>query len=586
MNKERLAQDLGALSSMPELCDVTFLVGEDRQPVCGVRAILAARSKVFRKMLYTDTTAAPVAGSASKRGAKKRQQQQQQQQQHHAYHSSDGYIEKHDFRGQPTVVVRDLEPEVFKQLIHYTHTGGVLLQARTLLGLMNAADHYALDELKQACIRFMERCIAVDSVCSLLSSAEKYIQFKSTKILVQKIFEFVDGNAEAILALRGFFQLPQHVVRIVLSRDELAASEISKFDAAYNWCLHNSVSEGSDAEEIRTLFEPFVDVIAYNRIPARLLMQHVKPAGVVSDAHILTALAFQADPTSISPTKQAAGGGGTAGGRRMQRRMTPTMLESDGGVVVSPHRQQKKTKMSSPQPGHFRRVQSSGVALEKIGGKERKLSSSEHALAKPRNARAGSVPLNSVGSAPNLDVQERGGGGGGGSGGVYSRGSEVHPVRAHHVVMKDRMDSQSSSRASLLSVTPPFSPTHSPSSTTASYQGSVLSGASSSDSVPILSAAPHHHDPPQAILTQDGTTVMTTTTETTTTTTTNNGSGGGGGILLQGDGTTNGSNIIVNNSNDNAGNNSNDNAGNSKKMTYNPLALDAIVNLSSNVVEV
>lgn len=45
INKERLAQDLSALSSMPELCDVTFLVGEDRQPVCGVRAILAARSR-------------------------------------------------------------------------------------------------------------------------------------------------------------------------------------------------------------------------------------------------------------------------------------------------------------------------------------------------------------------------------------------------------------------------------------------------------------------------------------------------------------------------------------------------------------
>lgn len=45
VNKERLADDLCALSSMPELCDVTFLVGTDRQPICGVRAILAARSR-------------------------------------------------------------------------------------------------------------------------------------------------------------------------------------------------------------------------------------------------------------------------------------------------------------------------------------------------------------------------------------------------------------------------------------------------------------------------------------------------------------------------------------------------------------
>lgn len=44
-NKSGLADDLKFLASMPELCDVTFLVGETREPVCGVRAILAARSR-------------------------------------------------------------------------------------------------------------------------------------------------------------------------------------------------------------------------------------------------------------------------------------------------------------------------------------------------------------------------------------------------------------------------------------------------------------------------------------------------------------------------------------------------------------
>ena len=44
-NRLGLAHDLGFLATMPELCDVTFLVGVDRQPVCGVRAILAARSR-------------------------------------------------------------------------------------------------------------------------------------------------------------------------------------------------------------------------------------------------------------------------------------------------------------------------------------------------------------------------------------------------------------------------------------------------------------------------------------------------------------------------------------------------------------
>lgn len=54
-NRMGLAHDLGFLSTMPELCDVTFLVGEDRHPVCGVKAILAARSR-YGRMLWSTCT--------------------------------------------------------------------------------------------------------------------------------------------------------------------------------------------------------------------------------------------------------------------------------------------------------------------------------------------------------------------------------------------------------------------------------------------------------------------------------------------------------------------------------------------------
>lgn len=44
-NKSGLADDMKFLASMPELCDITFLVGETREPVCAVRSVLAARSR-------------------------------------------------------------------------------------------------------------------------------------------------------------------------------------------------------------------------------------------------------------------------------------------------------------------------------------------------------------------------------------------------------------------------------------------------------------------------------------------------------------------------------------------------------------
>lgn len=52
---------------------------------------------------------------------------------------------------------------------------------------MNAADYYGLEELRRACAGFVQCCINVDTVCALLASAERYIQYKCTKSLVQKV---------------------------------------------------------------------------------------------------------------------------------------------------------------------------------------------------------------------------------------------------------------------------------------------------------------------------------------------------------------------------------------------------------------
>ena len=54
-------------------------------------------------------------------------------------------------------------------------------------GVMNAADYYGLEELKRACSGFIQCCVTVDTVCALLATAERYIQYKCTKYLVQKV---------------------------------------------------------------------------------------------------------------------------------------------------------------------------------------------------------------------------------------------------------------------------------------------------------------------------------------------------------------------------------------------------------------
>ncbi|XP_002740064.1 serine-enriched protein-like [Saccoglossus kowalevskii] len=293
-NKCGLSEDLKFLASMPELCDVTFLVGENKEPVCGVKAILAARSRVFHKMLFmpSSSNTKKRSGTAdlklSMRMFTKR---------------SDSLPNLHLISNNTpkTIIIQEFEADVFRQLIEYIHTGCVTLQARTLLGLMNAADYYGLDDLRRACMGFMRCCINIDNVGALLSSAEKYIQYKATKSIVQRVLEYVDVNGDEVLNLPAFATLPEHVVRLVLSRDELCANELSKFRAAISWATRNC--QKNPHITLKESMAVFVEYISFYHIPTLALMREVRSCGAVPDQIIMNALAYQADPSSVDPAK-------------------------------------------------------------------------------------------------------------------------------------------------------------------------------------------------------------------------------------------------------------------------------------------
>ncbi|XP_050537556.1 serine-enriched protein-like isoform X2 [Daktulosphaira vitifoliae] len=420
--KGGLADDLKFLAAIPEVCDVTFLVGETREPVCAVKAILAARSKlvkllngylmkrlavlvtaqkilvillVFYKMLY-DTNQSSTINSTPKRsgglikqlsgvasGSQNPQQQNRlrmllkrssepllifQQHQSRFQNSSPnrnsiknikiasagtntsswskykrgstaGNISptKSNLTSSTVIVVDEFDADVFRQLVEYVHTGCVTLQPRTLLGVLNAADFYGLDELRAACTGFADSGgITVDTACALLASAERYIHYKCTKSLVQKVLEFVDEHGGRVLSLGSFTLLPQHVVRLILSRDELRADELTKFQAALMWSKKYAAdaadNNNSNAEEDdwRAIFrEHFSSIIQYHKIAARVILDEIMPLGVVPDRDLLSALAYQADPNSVQLNSTT-----TADQLRCGRRRTRSMSVQSGGACA------------------------------------------------------------------------------------------------------------------------------------------------------------------------------------------------------------------------------------------------------------
>ncbi|XP_071811953.1 serine-enriched protein-like isoform X2 [Apostichopus japonicus] len=291
-NKLGLAEDLGFLSRMPELCDVTFLVGEKKEPVGAVRAILATRSRVFHKILYSHQSTNSQKKITNSPDNRKLQKKVSRLIRRNSFDAKDFEANR-----PRTITVEEFEPSVFRQLVDYCHTGCATLKPRNILGLLNAADHYGLEELRRACLGFLHGCINVDTVCLLLKSAEKYIQYKATKSLVQKALEFVDTNGESVLRLPFFTSLPEHVVRLILSREDLRAEEITKFQAVLFWSRAHV--ERNPGMTLKAAISPFLECISFHHIPATTLMQSVRPTNVVPDQKIMTALAYQADPTSI-----------------------------------------------------------------------------------------------------------------------------------------------------------------------------------------------------------------------------------------------------------------------------------------------
>ncbi|XP_034949250.1 serine-enriched protein isoform X1 [Chelonus insularis] len=307
-NRTGLAEDMKFLASMPELCDVTFLVGETREPVCAVKAVLAARSRVFHKMLYQQPSPQRKKEPQKdklrflfKRSSEPLLNLQNAAQQRSGFTQQLAPIQEPQPNQHQTLIIEEFEPDVFRQLIEYIHTGCVTLQPRTLLGVMNAADYYGLDELRKACAGFVQCCITVDTVCALLASAERYIQYKCTKSLVQKVLEFVDEHGNEVLNLGSFTLLPQHVVRLILAREELRADEFTKFQAALMWS--KKFCDSNPNTTLQDVIGNFLEYIQFHKIPATMLMKEVNPLGLVPHETIMNSLAYQADPTSVDVGK-------------------------------------------------------------------------------------------------------------------------------------------------------------------------------------------------------------------------------------------------------------------------------------------
>lgn len=179
------------LSCDRELCDFTFVVGEQRERLPAVRAVVAVRSAPLRAMLFDDKF---------------------------------------------QLCERELElpqwnPRAFMHLLEFLHSGAADVDAGTVLELMQLADFFQIDELKGHCKAFLAENLSAETVATLLAEAVRF----NDEQLRSKCKEFFLANARVALQSPAFCQLPQEILVELLGDNALNADEWGVYQAVKLW---------------------------------------------------------------------------------------------------------------------------------------------------------------------------------------------------------------------------------------------------------------------------------------------------------------------------------------------------------------
>ncbi|CAC5392617.1 unnamed protein product [Mytilus coruscus] len=173
-NTQALTEHLKVISSIPELCDVTFEVGSEKVKVHGVKAILGTRSRVLYNLILKKQREAEFQRKADKKDKKKTSVK------------SDKVI----------IVVKKYEQEDFRKIIQFIHSGSVDINSSCVAGLLCGASQFGLDDLERACWDFVNHSVKPGIISKIIPAAKRYSHHKTGQRLLEKIFSETQQSVE------------------------------------------------------------------------------------------------------------------------------------------------------------------------------------------------------------------------------------------------------------------------------------------------------------------------------------------------------------------------------------------------------
>ncbi|CAC5393871.1 unnamed protein product [Mytilus coruscus] len=166
---QAVVDNIRYILSMPDLCNVMFLVGPQRIPVYGLKSILGIRSRVFCDMF--------VKQSWEDMNSKKRLKKLKDE-------------KKTGSSTKTTIIIDSYDIEVFRSFLLFLHCGSVTMDASTVVGLLCCAVEFDIADLKRVCWEFVDTCLSSVSTGIVIKETFRY----DDHIAAQKLRNTVLGQ--------------------------------------------------------------------------------------------------------------------------------------------------------------------------------------------------------------------------------------------------------------------------------------------------------------------------------------------------------------------------------------------------------
>ncbi|XP_076659669.1 rap GTPase activating protein radish [Halictus rubicundus] len=194
--------------------------------------------------------------------------------------------------------ILEFDPETFRILLDYLHTGCCPLTCSNIPGLVCAAEHYDLPDLLQACFHHAKQFLRIGIVCVMLCTLENYCwRYTSAMDLVNMILAFIETRASQLFKHSGFLTLSESMVQMVMCRD-LEVDEIVKFEAMLNWANNRIKTKAKVIDpkmEFKGIMERLSKDLKLYRISPQELIRIVLPSHAIRNERILETLMYQAN---------------------------------------------------------------------------------------------------------------------------------------------------------------------------------------------------------------------------------------------------------------------------------------------------